>query len=378
MRVIVVGAGIIGAAIADALASRGATVTVLDMRSPGRGASQASAGVLAPFTEASGKTALFELCVRSLALYDGFLASLAERTGRPLEHVEHVRNGTVEVALSADEAVRLQTAQSWLTEHGIECRWLEPADLRMWEPSVAPTAVGALAIASQGFVNVPALIGALVQSARLAGATFISQAEVLEVVPFRDHVDVRAGAERYSADRVVIAAGSWSKRVRIAHVPPLPVHPIRGQLLHLRWNRGPMPTRVVWGHDCYTVPWHDGTLLVGATVEDAGFDETSTVDGVRLLTTAVARLIPDAQHAAVADVRVGLRPATPDGLPLIGPLAAAPAVTLATGHYRNGILLTPLTAQLVADSVLDGSVDPLFAATTPDRFTRPIAHGARI
>jgi glycine/D-amino acid oxidase-like deaminating enzyme len=139
-----------------------------------------------------------------------------------------------------------------------------------------------------------------------------------------------------------------------------------------------MPTRVVWGHDCYTVPWHDGTLLVGATVEDVGFDEASTVEGVRLLTSGVAKLIPDAQHAAVAEVRVGLRPATPDGLPLIGPLTMAPTVTLATGHYRNGILLTPLTAKLVSDCILDGSRDPLLAVTTPDRFTRPIPHGARI
>lgn len=375
MRVVVVGAGVIGAAIADALAVRGADVTVLDMRSPGRGASQASAGVLAPFTEASGKTALFELCARSLSLYEGFLESLASRNGRP---VESVRNGTVEVALSAEEVAHLKSSYAWLTEHGTPCEWLEPPDLRMWEPSAAPSAVGALVIPSQGFVNVPAMVGALVQSARLAGATFISQAEAVEVVPFRDHADVRAGAERYSADRVVIAAGSWSKRVRIANLPPLPVHPVRGQLLHLRWNRGPMPTRVIWGHDCYTVPWHDGTLLVGATVEDVGFDEASTIEGVRLLTTAVARLIPDAQHAALADVRVGLRPATPDGLPLIGPLAMAPTVTLATGHYRNGILLTPLTAQLVAASVLDGATDPLLASTTPDRFVRPIAHGARI
>jgi glycine oxidase len=156
---------------------------------------------------------------------------------------------------------------------------------------------------------------------------------------------------------VVIAAGSWSGRVRVANVPPLPVRPIRGQLLHLRWNRGPMPTRVVWGHDCYTVPWHDGTLLVGATVEDAGFDESSTVEGVRLLTDAVGTLLPDARNAAMAEVRVGLRPASPDGLPLIGPLSMAPAVTLATGHYRNGILLAPLTAQLVASSILDGVSD---------------------
>jgi glycine oxidase len=375
MRVLIVGAGVIGVAVADALAQRGASVTVLDTRSPGRGASQASAGVLAPYTEASGKTALFELCVQSLALYDDFLGSLTARTGRD---VEHVRSGTVEVALTDDEAAHLKTARAWLTEHDIASEWLDPQDLRMWEPSVTPSALGALAIPSQGFVNVPAMVGALAQSARLAGATFVSPAEAIEVIPFKDRAEVRAGAERYSADHVVIAAGSWSRRVRVANVPPLPVRPIRGQLLHLRWNRGPMPTRVVWGQDCYTVPWHDGTLLVGATVEDVGFDESSTVDGVRLLTTGVSRLIPDAQYAAVADVRVGLRPATPDGLPLIGPLGSAPNVTLATGHYRNGILLTPLTARLVSAYVLDGIVDPLLAGTTPDRFARPIAHGARV
>jgi glycine oxidase len=375
VQVIVVGAGVIGAAVADALAVRGASVSVLDMRSPGRGASQASAGVLAPFTEASGKTALFDLCVRSLALYDGFLASLVERSGR---EVEHVRNGTVEVALTTDEATHLRSAQSWLADHTIPCEWLEPADLRMHEPSVASSAVGGLAIASQGFVNVPALVGALVQSARLAGATFESLVEAIEVIPRRDRVEVRVGNERHTADHVVIAAGSWSGRVRVANVPPLPVRPVRGQLLHLRWHRGPMPTRVVWGHDCYTVPWHDGTLLVGATVEDVGFDEASTVDGVRLLTDAVGKLLPDARNAAVADVRVGLRPASPDGLPLIGPLTMAPTVTLATGHYRNGILLAPLTAQLVTSSILDGVRDPMLALTTPDRFTRPIPHGARV
>jgi glycine oxidase len=378
MRVIVIGAGVIGAAIADALAVRGAEVSVIDMRSPGRGASQASAGVLAPFTEASGKTALFDLCARSLTLYDSFLASVSERSGRA---IEHVRNGTVEVALTDDEAAQLKSAHAWLAERHISCQWLEPAELRMHEPSVASFgggAVGGLAIASQGFVNVPTLVGALVQSARLAGASFETHLEAIDVTSRRDRAEVRAGSDRYEADHVVIAAGSWSGRVRVANVPVLPVRPIRGQLLHLRWQRGPMPTRVVWGHDCYTVPWADGTLLVGATVEDVGFDEASTVDGIRTLTDAVVKLLPDAKSAALSEVRVGLRPASPDGLPLIGPLSMAPSVTLATGHYRNGILLAPLTAQLVAASILDGTRDPMFAVTTPDRFTRPIPHGARV
>jgi glycine/D-amino acid oxidase-like deaminating enzyme len=183
-------------------------------------------------------------------------------------------------------------------------------------------------------------------------------------------VDVRAGARSYQADHVVVAAGSWSRRVRVAGLPVLPVRPIRGQLLHLKWAGEAPPARIVWGSRCYTVPWTDGSLLVGATVEDVGFDEASTVDGVRTLTDAVAELLPGSRAAAIDEVRVGLRPETPDGLPIIGACAAAPNVTFATGHYRNGILLTPLTAELVSRYVLEGVVDPAMTATSPDRFSR--------
>jgi glycine oxidase len=374
MKVLVVGAGVIGASIAEAVARRGADVTVMDMRSPGRGASQASAGVLAPYTEAAGKTVLFDLCARSLGMFETFLAAIADRSGRA---IESARRGTVEVALSDAEAAHLKTAQAWLAREAIASDWIGAAELRMLEPSIATSAAGALVIPSQGFVNVGALVAALVQSARLAGAKFVSPAEAIEVMPSRDRVDVRAGADRQTFDHVVIAAGSWSRRVRVAGVPPLPVRPIRGQLLQLAWASGPIPSRVVWGPRCYTVPWPDGTLLVGATVEDVGFDEASTVDGVQTLTAAVAELLPDARHAALREVRVGLRPATPDGLPVIGPLRSAPNVTIATGHYRNGILLTPLTADMVCRYVLDRVADPMMKEITPDRFFPSLAQGAR-
>ncbi len=374
MRVLVVGAGVIGAAVAEAAARRGVDVTVMDMRSPGRGASQASAGVLAPYTEAAGKSALFDLCARSLGMFESFLASVTEHGGRT---IEFTRGGTVEVALSDVEATHLKKAHAWLAQEQIASDWIDARDLRMFEPSVTSSAVGALAIPSQGFVNVGALVTALVQSARLAGAEFVSPAEAIEVIPSRDRVDVRAGADRFTFDHVVVAAGSWSRRVRVAGVAPLPVRPIRGQLLHLGWSSGPIPARVVWGSRCYTVPWSDGTLLVGATVEDVGFDESSTVEGVQALTSAVIELIPDAKHAALRDVRIGLRPATPDGLPMIGPLRSAPNVTIATGHYRNGILLTPLTAEMVCRYIFDRETDPMMTATTPDRFFPSIAQGAR-
>jgi glycine/D-amino acid oxidase-like deaminating enzyme len=159
------------------------------------------------------------------------------------------------------------------------------------------------------------------------------------------------------ADAVVVATGAWAGD---------PVRPIRGQLVHLRFDAPPVD-RVIWGNRCYAVPWRDGSLLVGATVEDVGFDESSTPDAVRNLSVAAAELIPAARGARIASVRVGLRPETPDGLPLVGRSSTMPSVFFATGHYRTGVLLAPLTARLVADLVLHGREDPLLALLSPGR-----------
>ena len=146
-----------------------------------------------------------------------------------------------------------------------------------------------------------------------------------------------------------------------------PVRPVRGQLLHLHFDRRPLG-RVVWGTDCYLVPWRDGSLLVGATVEEVGFDETATAGGVKRLLESSAELLTNTPDARFEAVRVGLRPGTPDELPLIGPSSTMPGVYYATGHYRNGVLLTPLTAKLVADLVLEGRQDPNLELVRPDRF----------
>jgi glycine oxidase len=365
VKVLVVGAGVIGAALADELASRGATVTVLDMRSPGRGASQASAGVLAPYIEARD-TPLLQLASRSLGLYDEFVARASDRSG---ESIEYARTGTLEIALTDDDAERLKAAKTWLDGNRVANEWLESSELRSFEPTATSTATAGLLISQHGFVGVGSLVGALVQSARLRGAWFESPVEVAHVEPHIDRVDVRAGDRHYSADHVVIATGSWSRRVHVTGVPELPVRPLRGQLVHLRWPAAAeRPSRVVWGPRCYTVPWSDGSLLVGATVEDVGFDEGTTVAGVRDLMDAVGELLPKSWQASIEGVRVGLRPATPDGLPAIGPFRGVPRVSAATGHYRNGILLAPLTAEIVATYLLDGASDPALLLTTPTRF----------
>jgi glycine oxidase len=363
--VVVVGAGVIGVAVADALARRGVTVTVLDMRSPGRGASQASAGILAPYTEAHQRSALLDLGIRSLELFDALIASVSERSG---QRVEYARTGTLEVAFDEEDARRLQASRVWLEQAGVGCDWLDGAALHSAEPSISPDARGGLIVRSHGFVGVSSLVSAMALSARRAGAVFVSPSEVAKIAPEGDHVEVRAGNQRFVAGTIVIAAGSWSPRVRVEGMREIPIRPVRGQLLHLKWLDAALPSRVVWGPACYTVPWSDGSLLVGATVEDVGFDESTTMDGVRTLADAAARLLPASRQAAFVGARAGLRPATPDGLPAIGPLRTAPRVIIATGHYRNGVLLAPLTAEVVASYVVDGKLDEVFEVTSPDRF----------
>jgi len=365
VKVVVLGAGVIGLSIADSLARQRADVTVIDMRAPGLGASHASAGMLAPYSEGHGDQHLLRLLARGLVLFDDYLPALVADTGVP---VEYARSGTLEVALDDEAALRLESAKRLLDDAGISADLLDSRSLREYEPSVTSSALRGLVIHAHGFVGVQSFVAALTERARFKGATFESPVEAASIDAARDSVKVEAGTRRYEADVAVLATGSWSRRVRVRHVAALPVRPVRGQLLHLTWSGSHQPQRIVWGPRCYTVPWPDGTLLVGATVEEAGFDEHATVEGVRMLTSAVTELLPGAANAQLDAVRVGLRPALPDGLPAIGPIARAPRVVVATGHYRNGVLLAPLTAELVSRFILDGVRDPAFEITTPDRF----------
>jgi glycine oxidase ThiO len=321
--------------------------------------------MLTPYIEADGNNPLLGLCTRSLGLYDEFVARLLEvsRGG-----IEYARTGTLEVALDEDGEARLLGTKVWLDNAAVDSEWLDGDAVRVFEPSVTPAALGGLFTPDHGLVGAEALVNALVQQAKLAGAAFEFPVEAFAVEQHGEHVDVRTIDRTYTADAVVVATGSWSRRLRIAGVAPLPMRPIRGQLLHLQWCEGDQPGRIVWGPHCYAVPWSDGSLLVGATADDVGFDEGTTVSGVQSLTTGAIELLPHASGARLESIRVGLRPQLPDGLPAIGPFEQAPRVVAATGHYRSGILLAPLTAELVVAYLLDGKEDVVFATTTPNRF----------
>ena len=351
--VVVVGAGVIGCAIARELAVRGVACTVFDPRPVAGGATQASAGMLAPYVEAHEGGPLLELAVESLGLFDTLIPNLrSEKFDVLFAHI-----GTLEVAFTPRQADRLR--------HGHRGGWLEPADVARAYPQLCPT-LGGFTNEEHGYVDPRLFAGALAGSARLHGAVF-REGRVERIDPVDEGFAVHVGAERIRASAVIVAAGAWSNGIAGVRIPPL--RPIRGQLLRLRWDLGPPLTSIVWGPDCYIVPrYDDGSILVGATVEDVGFDERTTEAGVRGLLDAARALIPQLRDDALLEARVGLRPATPDGLPVFGADPTYPGLIHASGHYRNGVLLTPVTAKIVADLITLGETSFALDAFRPDRF----------
>jgi glycine oxidase len=363
--IIVVGAGIVGCAVAEELARRGASVEIVDDRAVAMGATQASAGVLAPFIEAREGSPLLDLTVASLDLFDDFVARVTAEAAAP---VPYRRTGTIDIATSESELRVLETRAAMLGRRGVPALLLDAAGARAEEPLVGEGTVGALQIESHGFVAAADLTRALITASRLHGAQLIEPSRVRRIRRRDGDLIVETERGSLTGNAVVLAAGSWSGDIAIDGVSArLPVRPVRGQLLVLGWTGTPL-RRVTWSSRCYLVPWDDGTLLVGATVEEAGFDERATVAGVRDLLDAVSELVPHAWTAGFHGARVGLRPATPDGLPIIGASTVVPNLMYATGHYRNGVLLAPLTAKLVADAMLDDTIDPMLRGVSPSRF----------
>ncbi len=360
-----VGGGVIGCAVAYELGRRGAEVCVLDRRDVGLGATQASAGMLAPFIEAEHAGPLRRLGSRSLELYDQFVADVVGDTG---DSVPYERCGTIEVATDAVSSARLERAANELSRAGVHCRLLSGSEAVADEPHLSQRVCAALLVPAHGFVGAASLTAALRQAAARHGVAFLTPCAVTRLAPTDAGIEAETDRGPRLGDVVVLAAGSWSGQVEVEHETPIPVRPVRGQLLRLRWPAGPPLTKVVWSSGCYVVPWRDGTTLVGATVEDVGFDERATVAGVTGLLDAARELLPATTRAGFEAVRVGLRPGTADDLPVVGWSHAVPKLLYATGHYRNGVLLAPLTARLVADLVFDATPDPLLDALTPGRF----------
>jgi glycine oxidase len=364
-EVVVVGAGIVGCAVAYELARRGASVQVVDDRPVGMGATQASAGILAPYIEAGGNRAFLDLTVRSLELYEDLIARVAADGGGA---VPYQRSGTLEVATSDERMAALREAAARLEGRGVPMALLDASAAHAEEPGLGGDIAGGLLIPVHGFVAAADLARALIAAARRRGAQLVEGSRVRRITRRQKELLVETERGSLTGNAVVVAAGCWSGEIDLHNSPArAPVRPVRGQLLRLAWSGAPL-RRVIWSERCYLVPWADGTLLVGATTEEAGFDERATAAGVRDLLDAACDLVPHVWTAGFLGARVGLRPATSDELPIIGFSHVMPNLMYATGHYRNGVLLAPITAQLVADAMLEDRVDPVLEAMSPRRF----------
>jgi glycine oxidase len=364
--VVVIGAGIVGCAIAYELARRGAGVHLVDKRTIGMGATQASAGILAPYLETHEGSPLLPLAVRSLGLFDGFVQRVTSDGAASV--FPYHRNGTLDVATDEEHFKSLRSTAETLGRHGVSATLLGSDAARAEEPQLAADVLGGLLISAHGFVAAGDLTRAAAAAARNLGATLDERSQAKRVARRNGNIIVETESGSFSAGAVVLAAGSWSGALEIEGIRArVPVRPVRGQLLHLIWP-GASLRRVIWSSKCYLVPWDDGTVLVGATMEEAGFDERATVAGVRDLLQAACDVVPQAWTAGFRGVRVGLRPGTSDDLPVIGPSRVIPNLFYATGHFRNGVLLAPLTAQLVADALLDHNLDSDLLAVSPTRF----------
>ena len=370
--VAVIGGGVIGLAVAWRAAQSGRSVCVLERGALGGGASHVAAGMLAPVSEADpGELALLALGLRSAHEWPAFAAQLAVAAGGDGAGSILRSCGALVVARSDDEAQALQRELALRHELGLEATRLRASAARRMEPSLAPTIRLALDVPGDHAADPRALVLALAEAARRAGAVLRTGAAVERIAIEGDRAAgvALAGGEQVAARQVVLAAGAWTAQLDglPAGARP-PLRPVKGQILRLRDPEGPgLLERIVRFEGGYLVPRGDGRYVLGATTEERGFDTSVTAGALHELLRDAGELVPGVYELIVEEMSAGLRPATPDNAPLLGPDAAVDGLHWATGHHRNGILLTPVTADIVV-AALDGG--PVPAAFAPGRFAR--------
>jgi glycine oxidase len=362
--VAVVGAGLIGLSVAYELGKRGASVTVYDRAEPARAASWAGAGMLAPFSESLPDGAMLVLCRMSLERYPSFVAELRERTG---VDARFRRDGTMHVALDEPALAALAAVADTFRGNGGEVHMLDRTEALVREPMLARDVAGALFVANEAQVDNRRLGRALIAACAMLGVRFERVESVALEADERRVRGVRTNLGFAAASTVVNAAGAWAGELPgVPQRARVPVRPIAGEMLALAVPYGAFRALVWLGHR-YLVPRDDGRLLVGATVQDRGFDARVTAGGAHELLDAALTVAPALASFAVVETWAGLRPGSHDGRPYLG-ATALEGYAVASGHYRNGILLAPITAELLADAILDGANTPL-APFAPSRVT---------
>ncbi|HWE10590.1 MAG TPA: glycine oxidase ThiO [Solirubrobacteraceae bacterium] len=380
--VAVIGGGAIGLSIAWRAAARGMDVVVLERGRAGKGTSHYAAGMLAPIAEVTpGEEPLLELGLRSAKLYPAFVAELLATAG--VDTVGYTTSGTLLVARDADEAEALERELELRRRFGLDVERLRPSEARRREPGLAPALRLALDVPGDHAVDPRALVPALARAVRACGGQVRENAPVAAVERNDERIAaVRlADGSRVRSRAVVIAAGVWSSQIEGAVVSePVPLRPVKGQIMRLHDPAGPgLLQRVIRMGSSYITPRGDGRYVIGATSEERGFDTTVTAGAAFELLRDASELVPGISELVLDEFSAGLRPGTPDNLPAIGP-GEIDGLHWAVGHRRGGILLAPVTAELIVGSLLGGGAGgslPEAAAFAPGRFAASPAGGGR-
>jgi len=364
--ILVVGGGVIGCAIAYELAKAGLAVTLVERGTPGCEASSAGAGMLAPQAESSAASPRLGLGLASKALYADLALELRERTGLD---IEYETGGNLHCFLDeGDEAVG-RAACAWQREAGLKAELLSRADALALEPDLSAEIRGALFFPEDHWVNNPRLVTALAGAAALEGVRFVT-GEATAFLRAGDRVTgVQVGEDQIRSAAVVLAAGAWSGQLAATAGLRLPVGPVRGQIVCLEG----IPRRLrhlLHIKDHYLVPRVNGEILIGASVEWAGFAKQVTAEYVRSALDAAIRLAPALARLPIKATWAGFRPWAPDELPIIGAWPGLDGLVVATGHFRNGILLAPITGRLIRELLVDHAPSLDLTPFLPDRFAR--------
>jgi glycine oxidase len=367
--VVVIGGGVIGLTIARALAHRGAgEICLIERASLGHEASFAAAGMLAPQAEANSQDDFFRLACQSRDLYPDFASSLYDETGID---VELDTTGTLYIALTYHDLVEIEKRYEWQTAAGLEVEKLTASQALQLEPCISQSVRGALRFPHDLQVENRRLLSALANSLAKLGVTVLSGTPVESVKIERDEVrGVHTLRGFISCPNVVVAAGTWSSLLKLSQPSEkraMMVEPVRGQMIAFD-ARPQLTSHVIYSPRGYIVPRRDGRLLAGSTSEHAGFAKQVTAGGISAILQHAQEISPSVSALPIVDTWAGLRPRAPDSLPVLGPCDEIGGLFYATGHYRNGILLAPVTGDLIAEAVVTGVTSPLLGPFSPSRF----------
>lgn len=366
-NVLIIGGGVIGLTIARALAQRGVTnITITEKNEFGLEASWAAGGILAPQVETDKVDDFFRIACASRDLYPSFAESLQVETGID---VQLDTTGTLFVAFTENEEAELRSRFEWQRSQGLAVEFLERAAAHELEPCLAAPVRCALRFPNDYQVENRRLVQALLVANERLGVRLRRGCEAFTLeIKNRRVAGVETSQGFISAVSIVLAAGAWSSSINCTKsLPPIDVKPVRGQMLCFEPPQR-LARHVIYSARGYLIPRSDGRVLAGSTTEEAGFEKRITDEGVKAIKSLAVEITPALKSLAVIDSWAGFRPRAKDGLPILGPIRDFSGLFYATGHYRNGILLAPITGELIAEAILSGASPPLLSPFLPDRF----------